>query len=243
MVFEGGTHNPFAPPVDFIARCFLPVLRTMGVSVEVALERHGFYPAGGGRFRVDIEPCSELSPIELLDGGKVVGRRAVAIVAGLPASIAEREIRGVRKRLGWAASECEARVIDDSRGPGNVIMLEVERKQVAELATGFGERGVRAESVAQRVVNEIEGYLVADVPVGRHLADQLILPLALQNQSIFPKEELVQQVYPVMRQGHFISRGQVQLQLMKNSPWMTIPLVFFILLAVGLEFVPRSFRR
>ena len=71
------------------------------------------------------------------------------------------------------------------------------------------------------------------------LIGDLILPLALQNQSIFPKEELVQQVYPVMRQGHFISRGQVQLQLMKNSPWMTIPLVFFILLAVGVAmFVP-----
>ena len=61
----------------------------------------------------------------------------------------------------------------------------------------------------------------------------LILPLALQNQSLFPKEELVQRVYPIMRQGNFIPRGQAQLRLMKNSPWMTVPLVLFILLVVG----------
>jgi hypothetical protein len=61
----------------------------------------------------------------------------------------------------------------------------------------------------------------------------LILPLALQNQSLFPKEELVQRVYPIMRQGNFIPRGRAQLLLMKNSAWMTVPLVLFILVVVG----------
>ena len=58
LTLEGGTHNPMAPPFDFLSRTFLPILRRMGASVDVRLEMYGFYPAGGGRFTVAIEPCA-----------------------------------------------------------------------------------------------------------------------------------------------------------------------------------------
>jgi RNA 3'-terminal phosphate cyclase (ATP) len=44
---------------------------------------------------------------------------------------------------------------------------------------GFGERGVTAERVAASVWQETDAYLQSDAPVGPHLADQLILPLAI----------------------------------------------------------------
>src|SRR5262245_2007058 len=47
LTIEGGTHNPYAPPFDFLARTFLPVLRRMGAAIEARLEAPGFYPAGG----------------------------------------------------------------------------------------------------------------------------------------------------------------------------------------------------
>jgi RNA 3'-terminal phosphate cyclase (ATP) len=53
LVLEGGTHNMQAPPFDFIARSFLPVINRMGPSVSARLVRHGFYPRGGGRIEVD----------------------------------------------------------------------------------------------------------------------------------------------------------------------------------------------
>jgi len=57
LTLEGGTHNPFAPPYDFLARTFLPLIARMGPRVTTHLERAGFYPAGGGRFTVSIEPA------------------------------------------------------------------------------------------------------------------------------------------------------------------------------------------
>ena len=69
LTLEGGTHNPYAPPFDFLARTFLPMLRRMGASVEASLETYGFYPAGGGRFTVDIEPCATLGRLSLLERG------------------------------------------------------------------------------------------------------------------------------------------------------------------------------
>ena len=52
LTLEGGTHNPFAPPFDFLQTTFLPQVNRLGPKVEAVLERPGFYPAGGGRFRV-----------------------------------------------------------------------------------------------------------------------------------------------------------------------------------------------
>jgi len=52
-VIRGGTHNPLAPPFEFLDRAWLPHLRAMGARVELTLDRHGFAPggepAGGGR--------------------------------------------------------------------------------------------------------------------------------------------------------------------------------------------------
>src|SRR5262245_11938020 len=55
---EGGTHNPLAPPFDFLAEVFLPLLERSGVRARATLERHGFHPAGGGSLSVTIEPPS-----------------------------------------------------------------------------------------------------------------------------------------------------------------------------------------
>ena len=60
VTIEGGTHNPLAPPVDFFERSFLPFVRRMGPRVELRLERCGFYPAGGGRIVVEVEPAAAL---------------------------------------------------------------------------------------------------------------------------------------------------------------------------------------
>ena len=56
LTLEGGTHNPLAPPFDFLARSFMPLIHRMGPSVELELRNPGFYPAGGGRFHARIEP-------------------------------------------------------------------------------------------------------------------------------------------------------------------------------------------
>lgn len=47
LTLEGGTHNPHAPPFDFLQKTFLPILNKMGSKVSAKLERPGFYPAGG----------------------------------------------------------------------------------------------------------------------------------------------------------------------------------------------------
>ncbi len=185
LVLEGGTHNPHAPPFDFLARSFLPLLQRMGPKVSATLERPGFYPAGGGRFFVHIEPVSRFSRISLLERGDIVGRRASAMVARLPRSIGEREIRVVRNKLSWPAESLQVEEVAESQGPGNILTLEVASENLTEIFTGFGEWRVRAEKVASQTVKQVQDYLAAGVPVGQHLADQLLLPMALAGGGAF----------------------------------------------------------
>ena len=136
---------------------------------------------------VAIEPAAALRPMALLERGAIRRRHARAIVANLPESIARRELRVVKDKLGWAEDDLEVAALGGTaaRGPGNVLMLELESEHVTELYTGFGEPNVRAEAVAQRAVDEVRDYLTAGVPVGPYLADQLIVPLALAGGGSF----------------------------------------------------------
>jgi RNA 3'-terminal phosphate cyclase (ATP) len=185
VTIEGGTHNPMAPPFEFLARAFLPLVARMGPRLDARLERHGFYPAGGGRLSVRIESSGRLEPLTLLERGAVLHRLARAIVAKLPAQIAERELAVVRDRLGLDAASAKPVVVADSAGPGNAVMIEIVSEHVTEVFTAIGERGLRAERVAEQAAENALDYLRAGVPIGPHLADQLLLPLALARGGAF----------------------------------------------------------
>jgi RNA 3'-terminal phosphate cyclase (ATP) len=185
LVLEGGTHNPHAPTFDFLDRAFLAAVRRMGVPVRAELDAPGFYPAGGGRFRIRISPAASPAPLHLAERGRTLGRRAKAVVSRLPLSIARRELAVVADALGWPPDTLTAEAIPDGRGPGNVLSLEIETEAVTEVFTGFGVRGVPAETVALGAAREAKEYLDSGMPVGRHLADQLPVPMALLAGGVF----------------------------------------------------------
>jgi RNA 3'-terminal phosphate cyclase (ATP) len=169
----------------------------MGADVTLTLDRHGFASGGAGRpdrgdggdrahgqLTVTVGAGAALRPIEVVAAGPITARHATAIVARLPTHVAEREHAIVQQRLGFAPIECEVREVRQG-GPANVLLLEIERAQGRELVSAFGEKGLRAELVAQRACDELAAFLAADVPVGEHLADQLVLPLAVAGAGRF----------------------------------------------------------
>ncbi len=184
LVLQGGTHNPLAPPFDFLAEVFLPILRRMGVPVEAVLEAYGFYPVGGGRVRVRIEPTGKLQGVDLFHRGRVVEHSIYAVVARLPRHIAQREVETARRKLGWEA-KCTRIAEVDSSGPGNYVAIRIQCEQITELFTGFGQMKVPAERVATEAAREAQRWLQAGVPVGEHLADQLLVYFALAGQGVF----------------------------------------------------------
>ncbi len=185
LTLEGGTHNPFAPPFDFLARCFVPLIQRMGPRIELELRRPGFFPAGGGKFHARIEPVKQLKRFDLLERGPVRQQCARAIISKIPPRVADRELAVVREQLGWREDECHLESVANPVGPGNALLLEIETEHVTEVFTCFGERGRSAEEVAGEVCRAARDWMDANVPVDEHLADQLLIPMALAGGGSF----------------------------------------------------------
>lgn len=178
VVVEGGTHNQWAPPFDFLEKTWLPLINRMGPRVSAVLERHGFHPAGGGRVVVRIEPAAVLTGFDLCQRGETTDRRVRVLISNLPFSIAEREAGRLRNRLSLPDDRVTIELVASS-GPGNVVLAELGFQNVTEVVTGFGRIGASAEQVAQEAVQQVRDYLSTDAPVGQCLADQWLLPLGL----------------------------------------------------------------
>jgi len=175
---EGGTHNRAAPPFEFFERTLLPQLNQMGPTVRARLERHGFYPAGGGRIVIDAQP-GEPRPFELMHRGPAVGHAAFALISRLPGSIAQRELAVVRERLGLNPEQAHFVNVEGALCPGNAVVVELRYQCITEVVSSIGEVGRSGEHVARDAADQARAYIAAERPVGEHLADQLMVPLAV----------------------------------------------------------------
>ncbi len=176
VTIAGGTHNPMAPPYDFVARAFARALRHMGAKLDVQLLRHGFAPAGGGAIASNIGP-SRLCPTSFL--ARTSGLRgARALLANLPRHVAERELAVVRRRLSVHPEQLRVEEVD-AEGPGNMLLVELPGDPFDEVVAIAGERGKPAEQVAEEACGRAEALLGTGAAVGEHLSDQLLLPLAI----------------------------------------------------------------
>lgn len=180
---SGGTHNPAAPPADFLIRCWQPLLRRMGVTLDIQLLRHGFYPAGGGEVLASTVPVTAWQPLQLEARGELRRQSAIGIVAGVPVDVAKREMQRAASQLG--VLDEELRVLPSNEGPGNVLMVVQEYANITEVFCAFGERGVPSETVADRAAREARLFRDSGATVGEYLADQLLLPMALAGLGSF----------------------------------------------------------
>ena len=115
---KGGTHNFGAPPFDFLARSFLPLLARMGAGVSLELVSYGFYPRGGGEIRARIVPAPRLGSLALTERGAWKRGYAEAYVATLPAHVAQRELEVVGRQLDWKRDQLHLRALPSDTGPG-----------------------------------------------------------------------------------------------------------------------------
>ena len=109
----------------------------------------------------------------------------MAHAAGLPSDVAERAFEPVDKRLRWGRAASELVEHPAKRGQGFALVAEVASEFHTEMFSAFGERGIRAEAVADRLVDQVRAYLTAGLPVGEHLTDQILLPMGLTGGGAF----------------------------------------------------------
>ena len=185
LSFEGGTHNIWAPSFDFVALAYAPLMRqVMGVEIEMKMIRHGFYPQGGGQWQAMIKPSAHLRGLELLDTGELIDKEAIATSANIPDHVAVRELEKIAKLCQWPDDVLKVERVE-SMGSGNIVSMRLFYEACTEVVECVGKVGVSEEKVARRAVQAIRRFQAAGVPVGEHLADQLMLPMAIGDGGVF----------------------------------------------------------
>jgi RNA 3'-terminal phosphate cyclase (ATP) len=157
----------------------------MGPGITARLDRTGFAPGGGGILHITIQPVERLKPLMLTERGKILQQSAEVLLAHLAEHIAYRELKVIAGSLGYSPDQLHFQLVESAYGPGNVVLIYVRSESVTEVFSAFGERGLPAEQVAAKAVNDAKHYLQSNAVVGKNLADQLLIPLALAGQGAF----------------------------------------------------------
>jgi len=189
---SGGTHNSKAPPAEFLQRAYGRAMADMGAQVEFHLERIGFYPAGGGAVRATVQPLAAWRHLALDARGERREAYAESLVAAVPGGVAKRELDCVASAMGWSGEQLRFRTLPDSWGPGNALLVTLDHEHVTEVFVAFGEKARRAEEVARDAVAQARRFIASGAAVGEHLADQLLVPMALAGGGSFTMDVLSQ---------------------------------------------------
>lgn len=182
--FEGGTHNMQAPSFEYLTKCFLVAIEKIGLKVDSELQRYGFYPNGGGQWSALIRPAKDTSRLKLLDRGDLVARNATTFISKIPLHVSQRELKKVAQKLSLKPSELFENEVN-SFGPGNLVSLKLAFENTVELFEEVAQRGITAERVAGKAIKQLNRFLNSNAVVGEHLADQLLLPMALNAGGSF----------------------------------------------------------
>jgi RNA 3'-terminal phosphate cyclase (ATP) len=184
LVLSGGTHNPLAPTFDCLAMTYLPLLRRMGAKVHAHLQSPGFYPAGGGRFVVELEGGAPFAVLDSSERGPLQSVCVEATISEVAKHVAERELAVLVARLRHLNPTSRVNHVR-SAGPGNVVTAYLRYEGFTTTLVAFGERRVSAEKVANELANAVLAYVDSDAAIDEHLADQLLLPMALAGGGRF----------------------------------------------------------
>jgi RNA 3'-terminal phosphate cyclase (ATP) len=123
------------------------------------------------------QPRGELASLSVLSAAANVGNQVTA-----------RQASRAYNRLAAARLPVtpQIRLLNPpSVGPGTCLFVLAEYESGARAGfTGYGRQGYPAERVADDAVDAFLAHHASNAPIDPHLADQLILPLALLNKSL-----------------------------------------------------------
>ena len=191
VTVTGGTHNPLAPPFDFLSETFLPAIATAGFHGNCKLVKYGFFPAGGGKITFNIQPRQKNihKTINFCEPTNKPQISARIYTAKLSENIAQKQHKLLlQSKLDF--KNIEHVEVTDSDGPGNCVTIRLCNSNHVTVFTAFGMRGKPSQQVVSEVVNLTKDFLASGAAVDRFLADQLSIYMAISKAGCCTTNEL-----------------------------------------------------
>lgn len=178
----GGTHVPGAPFFEHLTRHWLSLVARLGLQAACRLERIGFQGTGEGVLCGSAERWERPAALDLVQRGALVALRGVSVSTRARDDAAERQREACARRL-WEERRLEVEwdgVEARSSRPGSYLYLEALCANGRAAFAQLGRRGLAPDALGERVARRVLGFLEgSDAAVDAHLAEQLVVPLAL----------------------------------------------------------------
>jgi RNA 3'-phosphate cyclase len=194
LTVTGGTDVRWSPPMDYFQNVFLPMVEKMGVFAKVESIKRGYYPKGGGKVVLHIEPKETLAALNLDDLREPLRIKGISHVSNLPNHIPERMMKSAKKdlvRLGRPDIVSKAFSDDEAFGQGGAIALWAENDDTILGGNATAERSLRAEAVGEIASKELKKEIESGATLDIHLSDQILPYMAMADgESSFLVREL-----------------------------------------------------
>ncbi|MBD3354997.1 RNA 3'-terminal phosphate cyclase [Candidatus Woesearchaeota archaeon] len=199
LKIKGGTSGKWAMPYDFLANVLIPQIKKFTESIDIKLEKRGYYPKGGGKIILKIKPLEkkEFPKFNRLDQENLIKIKGISHASKKlqHAEVAERTAKSAKVLLSRFDVPIDIRAeYADTLSPGSGIALwavfskdkdEIDVKDPIILgADALGEKGKKSEKVGREAANKLIKEIESDAPVDHHTADNLIPFLALAGGKI-----------------------------------------------------------
>ena len=174
---KGGTHNGMSPSFDFYKHVFCPL---MPVHTECQIIRYGFYPGGNGEVIVMTNPTiKRATSLILLTKGQLLVREM---------NMTFTKTMDICNKINEHLTpdfKCNLTEVQASGKGLPAVSMYVKYTGITEIITIYHQRQNTPKKTADEFMGSCTEYLTAEAPVDEHLADQLLLPLALLSGGTF----------------------------------------------------------
>ena len=180
----GGTEGLWAPSIEYFNEVLAKFLEKMNIDINVEIVKHGFYPKGGGKVLVNINPCKEIKPLNLTERGKFTRTDIRAGVSeGLrDKQVAERMINGAKKI--FEKFDCEHPIYLTTNCLGGYVHMHAHYENTILGSTSIANKGIRAEDLGESCAKILKEDMKSNACLDRYMADQILPFLALAGGSI-----------------------------------------------------------
>lgn len=215
LEISGGTHTEWAPPIDYFLHIMIPFLSSFA-KIGVEILKIGYYPKGGGKVIVSIEPKYHISGFNCIKsfqqflsvktgGVRLAGNAALTGINGLshasldlkPRNVAERQSESA-KMLFESRFDCPVSIKSayyDACSTGSGITLWASLSESGSIVSclgsdSLGKPGIKAETVGMKAAENLAIEIGSSAVVDRCLADQILVYMALAGKSSVKTSEI-----------------------------------------------------
>ncbi len=176
---RGGLFQDFAPSLFHLQHVLLPMLHSMGLSVEVTMVRPGYVPCGDGIFRLTVIPLNKpLQAIVRENAGPAIRIWGIALSSHLEERrVSQRMADTAQATLAESGHRADIEILNDTESLQRGAALALFADEAGAVRLGADRAGAlrrSAESIGKRASTQLLEDLTSGATLDRFAADQVI---------------------------------------------------------------------